>query len=184
MTMQKPDKETPRGTPIYGSRIYESIVSRLGESGFVDKDFLQTMRMSFLGKDEEFDNGAGYAIAKTFLESGINWLKRFYPQWLEQTAIGYDYKKPPEDPANFEIIRTKLAGRSRGLFWGVIFRTAHEGLLNGRYAIGGRTFNALIKVLLGFQSKEDAAEFLEGLDTGSRRSWKHPFGKKEGEEQA
>ena len=171
--MSREQIETPRGTPIYGSHIYESIVSRLGESGFVDKDFMQTMRMSFLGKDEEFDNGAGYAIAKVFLESGINWLKRYYPDWLETKAKGYKWDHPPEEPGNFEIIRTKLAGFSRGLFWGVIFRTAHEGLLNGRFAIQGRTFNALIKVLLGFQAREDAMEFLEGLDgEKKKRSWR------------
>jgi hypothetical protein len=37
----------------------------------------------------------------------------------------------------------------------------------------------LIKVLLGFQSREDAMEFLEGIDEKKKaRSWRHPWGEK------
>lgn len=91
----------------------------------------------------------------------------------------YDPLKPPDDPANIVVIINYLQTYNAPLqWWASAFEPIQRAAYNVRYAVGSRTFKALITLGQNmFQREQDRFSIGEK----SHRSFRHPLGEKQEE---
>lgn len=104
---------------------------------------------------------------------------RFDPQqvddFLEKWAK-YKTDEPPDSKANLTVLRNGLWRYNRNLMWCLqAYRPIHLALLNGRYAVGSRTFKALNDLGKNMFQREFDIERGES-EKGGKLSWiKNPL---------
>lgn len=163
------------------------VEAKVIESGFLDQDFINTMRFSELNGPEEYDNTHLYIDWRACFAFGLQQLME-WKEWIqgqkdnaeiwavvpenEKQSIertltdisAFKFDLPFDDKENIKIIREKLAKYNINLVGGLLVYDGQTGILNGRMARDKGHKKDLLKVTENRKERDREIEMGERRD--------------------